>query len=149
MFHDKTEQLKKLEWERYRASHDSLTGLYNKEEFYRQVERLLKEYPDTEFYILCSNMKDFKFVNELFGMKKGNAILRKQAEQMKQIHGSFAKTVCARIQDDHFATCIPKVYFTKIRLLSRSAVCRKNLPTVCFIFTCISEYMKSPTEKSR
>lgn len=70
MFHDKTEQLKKLEWERYRASHDSLTGLYNKEEFYRRVERLLKEYPDTEFYILCSNMKDFKFVNELFGMKK-------------------------------------------------------------------------------
>ena len=26
------------------------------------------------------------------------------AEQMKQFHGSFAKTVCARIQDDHFAT---------------------------------------------
>ena len=27
-----------------------------------------------------------------------------QAEQMKQLHESFAKTVCARIQDDHFAT---------------------------------------------
>ena len=132
MFHDKTEQLKKLEWERYRASHDSLTGLYNKEEFYRRVERLLKEYPDTEFYILCSNMKDFKFVNELFGMKKGNAILRKQAEQMKQLHGSFAKTVCARIQDDHFATCIPKAYFDEDKIVEKIRNMQKEFTNSLF-----------------
>ena len=36
---------------------------------------------------MCSNIKDFKFVNELFGIEKGNEILKKQAEYMKNIIG--------------------------------------------------------------
>ena len=132
MFHDKTEQLRKLEWERYRASHDLLTGLYNKEEFYRQVEQLLKENPETDFYMLCSNMKDFKFINELYGIQKGNAILKKQADMMKQVHTPDKKAVCARMQDDRFATCIPKKEFCAEKIIGRIEEMQKQFTNSLF-----------------
>ena len=48
-----------------------LTGLLNKEQFYIETAKMIKEHIDTKYCIICSNIKDFKFVNELFGVEKG------------------------------------------------------------------------------
>ena len=109
IFNDRTEEVESLEYEKYRASHDMLTGLLNRDEFYVQASKLIQEHRDTKYCIVCSNVKDFKFVNELFGIEKGNEILKKQAEYMKEFTGEDA--IAARLHGDRFAMCMPKIRF--------------------------------------
>ena len=110
LFNDRTEEVELLKYENYRATHDMLTGLLNKEQFYyRNMLSMIKEHIDTKYCIICSNIKDFKFVNELFGVEKGNEILRKQAEYIKDF--ADEEVVAARLRGDRFAMCMPKVRF--------------------------------------
>lgn len=109
IFNDRTEDVVSLEHEKYRASHDTLTGLLNKEQFYIETAKLIKENRDVKYCLVCSNIKDFKFVNELFGIEKGNEILKKQAEYMKNIIGE--DSLAARLHADRFAICMPRIRF--------------------------------------
>lgn len=104
IFNDRTEEIASLEHEKYRASHDSLTGLLNREQFYSDTYKRIHEHPDTAYCIVCTNIRDFKFINELFGLEKGNDILLRQAELMCSYAGSDA--LCARLQGDRFAVCM-------------------------------------------
>lgn len=109
IFNDRTEDVVSLEHEKYRASHDILTGLLNKEQFYIETAKLIKENSDVKYCLVCSNIKDFKFVNELFGIEKGNEILKKQAEYMKNFIGE--DSLAARLHADRFAMCMPRIRF--------------------------------------
>lgn len=109
IFNDRTEDVVSLEHEKYRASHDILTGLLNKEQFYIETAKLIKENRDVKYCLVCSNIKDFKFVNELFGIEKGNEILKKQAEYMKNFMGE--DSLAARLHADRFAMCMPRIRF--------------------------------------
>ena len=109
IFNDRTEDVVSLEHEKYRASHDILTGLLNKEQFYIETAKLIKENRDVKYCLVCSNIKDFKFVNELFGIEKGNEILKKQAEYMKNFIGE--DSLAARLHADRFAMCMPRIRF--------------------------------------
>lgn len=109
IFNDRTEDVVSLEHEKYRASHDTLTGLLNKEQFYIETVKLIKENRDVKYCLVCSNIKDFKFVNELFGIEKGNEILKKQAEYMKNFIGE--DSLAARLHADRFAMCMPRIRF--------------------------------------
>ena len=109
IFNDRTEDVVSLEHEKYRASHDTLTGLLNKEQFYIETAKLIKENRDVKYCLVCSNIKDFKFVNELFGIEKGNEILKKQAEYMKNFIGE--DSLAARLHADRFAICMPRIRF--------------------------------------
>ena len=113
-FYDRTKEQEKLEYEQYRATHDSLTGMLNKEQFYKETYQLLHKYSDESFYILYTNIESFKFVNDIFGIAKGDEILCRQAESMEN-HGT-EKVLCARLQGDHFAMCIPKSDFSTERI---------------------------------
>lgn len=109
LLHDKTEDMERLERERYRATHDMLTGLYNREHFYESVQKRLEESPDHDYNIVCTNIKDFKLINDLFGTELGDAILVRMAEVMK---ASLPEgTICGRIGSDHFAFCVRKELF--------------------------------------
>ena len=109
IFNDRTEDVVSLEHEKYKASHDTLTGLLNKEQFYIETAKLIKENRDVKYCLVCSNIKDFKFVNELFGIEKGNEILKKQAEYMKNFIGE--DSLAARLHADRFAMCMPRIRF--------------------------------------
>ena len=109
IFNDRTDDVVSLEHEKYRASHDTLTGLLNKEQFYIETAKLIKENRDVKYCLVCSNIKDFKFVNELFGIEKGNEILKKQAEYMKNFIGE--DSLAARLHADRFAMCMPRIRF--------------------------------------
>ena len=112
--YDRTKEQEKLEYEQYRATHDNLTGLLNKEQFYEETDELLHTYSDETFYILYTNIEAFKLVNDIFGIAKGDEILCRQAESM----GNYGteKVVCARLQGDHFAMCIPESEFSTERI---------------------------------
>lgn len=103
---DRTQMYESLAREKYKATHDSLTGLLNREQFYVETAELLQKYPDTAFSILCSNIKDFKLVNDIFGIEKGNTVLLTQAKLMKNMESE--KVICSRITNDRFAICMPQ-----------------------------------------
>ena len=106
---DNTEKHFAFEKERYLATHDSLTGLYNKNYFAVKAAELLKATPDEDWLLLSSNIKDFKLINDLFGFKKGNEVLKMEADLLKEQCGEGI--VYGRIGGDKFAACIPKARF--------------------------------------
>ena len=114
VYNDRTQMYESWEKEKYKASHDSLTGLLNRDQFYEEVHDMVNKYPDTTFYLICSNIKDFKFINEIFGMEKGNQVLIKQAKLMAS--NPSERTICARLMNDHFALCLPREEFDEKRV---------------------------------
>ncbi|HAQ51314.1 MAG TPA: hypothetical protein DCR12_00935, partial [Lachnospiraceae bacterium] len=71
--------------EQYNATHDSLTGLYNKEYFYKRCEETLRDNPDVEYFMVSSDVLNFKLVNDLFGYAKGDELLCRIADKMREI----------------------------------------------------------------
>lgn len=106
---DTTEKHLAFEKERFLATHDTLTGLYNSNYFAVKVAETLKAKPDVEWLLLSSNVKDFKLVNDLFGLEKGNEVLKMEADLLRE-HCS-KDSVYGRIGGDKFAICIPKERF--------------------------------------
>ena len=106
---DNTEKHLALEQERYLATHDKLTGLYNKSHFAVKSAEILKSHPDEEWLLLSSNIKDFKLINDLFGMEKGNEVLKMEAGLLKE--RCRDGIVYGRIGGDKFAVCMPKARF--------------------------------------
>ena len=88
--------------------------MLNKEQFYEETYQLLHKYSDESFYILYTNIESFKFVNDIFGIAKGDEILCRHAASMES-YGT-EKVLCARIQGDHFAMCIPESEFSTERI---------------------------------
>lgn len=113
---DISEVIAKLEREKYKASHDSLTGLLNREQFYEETRKILRNNPDRKYSIICSNIRDFKFINELFGIEKGNKVLIRQSELMKEYQHNG--DLCARMQNDRFAMLVPSDHKIEEHIIS-------------------------------
>lgn len=95
----------------YRANYDPLTGVYNRERFYEEVARTLKENPDTAYCMVCSDIKDFKLVNELYGEATGDKILLQIVAFVKE--KLTENSVFGRLGGDKFALCMPKDSFSE------------------------------------
>ncbi len=109
-FTDKTEELLMFEQQRYQATHDGLTGIYNRERFFREAEKRKNEFPNIPWMILVSNIRDFRLVNELFGEEVGDAILVREAENFRKY--AHRSSLYGRIMDDRFALLMDKRYFS-------------------------------------
>lgn len=69
------------------AKHDRLTGLYNREEFEKQlVYRMqwIKQHPKYMLIYLMIDLDDFKKINDLKGHKEGDRILKNVANSLKK-----------------------------------------------------------------
>lgn len=108
-YDDRTGEIKRFKREQFIATHDSFTGLYNKDEFCKKVRDMLMMEPEVPRYMLCSNIKDFKLVNDLFGIEKGNEVILKQAEYIEKF--ATQGNVYGRIGGDKFAMCMPIANF--------------------------------------
>lgn len=116
LIHDKTEEHNLLTAENYRANHDKLTGLYNKDHFYEVVEKLMNDNPTEKYIIIVTDVKNFKLVNDVFGVEEGDRLLKKISEITKNLGEKFS--VFARLTGDRFAICMPKRRYSEENLLS-------------------------------
>ena len=91
---------------RYLETHDELTGLYNIKRFYEKVNEITNKYPDDKFVIMIFNISRFKVVNDMFGRKMGDAILKQISENC--LAQCSDKRVYARVESDNFITLCPK-----------------------------------------
>lgn len=103
---DITKEYEKQLRDRFKASHDSLTGLYNKEYFYAKCEQVLENNPDETYLMIASDVLKFKLVNDLFGHDKGDELLCRIADEMRKTCGDY--DVFGRIGNDKFAIMMPK-----------------------------------------
>lgn len=110
---DRTEDYRELEMERYSATHDYLTDIYNRERFFERVEALLKSGPEVKRVIVCIDVKDFKVVNDLFGEETGNRILKRIAGLMRR--DASSGTLYGRLEGDRFAMCMREEDFIEER----------------------------------
>lgn len=81
--------------------YDQLTKLYSREFFYQQVSRILVKYPDQKFDIICTDIENFKMINERYGEEKGDELLCYLAKRIRKSLSDIE--ICGRIGADSFA----------------------------------------------
>lgn len=91
------------------AEYDSLTGLYSREGFFEKAKEKIRRNPNKKWYMVCTDIRNFKLANDLFGEEMGNKVLTDQAKRL--IQGTCDEGICGRIAGDRFAMLIPKASF--------------------------------------
>ena len=85
----------------YNASHDSLTGLVNRREFYSRLEFALDTpTPDNGLFLALIDLERLKIVNETAGHIAGDALLAALASQLDESLGG--ELYLARVGGDEF-----------------------------------------------
>lgn len=86
------------------SHHDSLTGLYNRAYFEKEINRLSRLEAGTAGIILC-DLDGLKMINDTLGHSMGDEVLRAVASVLQR---SFASDdMVARIGGDEFAVILP------------------------------------------
>ncbi|MBR3277526.1 MAG: EAL domain-containing protein [Lachnospiraceae bacterium] len=106
---DITEEQLRIRKELFEASHDRLTGLYNKDQLFKIIRQTVDVHKDTGYMVLYVNIRNFKVVNDIFGNDFGDYAIRCFAEKMKEIFSKRA--VYGRLSGANFGILIPKDEF--------------------------------------
>ena len=110
-FYDVTGDFIAYEEEKYRSTHDSLTGALNREAFFEEVRNILDEYPNVEYVMVCCNIKGFKLINDMFGVEEADRLLIRCADTIREKIQKGA--TFARLEADRFAVLMPKSRYTE------------------------------------
>lgn len=106
----KQEQLAKESFEsEQKAMHDSLTGLYNRLYFERQLPIYIEKAKDSnhKLGLLFIDLDEFKKINDTYGHDLGDYVLKFIAEDISSILGD--KGMAARIGGDEFVIVMPHI----------------------------------------
>ncbi|MFL9913402.1 EAL domain-containing protein [Paraburkholderia sp. RL17-337-BIB-A] len=106
VFRDVSQQRQLIQEMTYRATHDTLTGLFNRDEFERRLQLALTSahQGETEYALMYIDLDQFKLVNDAGGHAAGDQLL-------KQVVGLISKLVrksdtFARLGGDEFGLII-------------------------------------------
>lgn len=89
------------------SERDSVTGLYTKFKFYQEVRLLLIEAKEETFAFVRIDIDRFKMINNFYGIKEGDKVLRSVAKELNRIATVFEKFVYGRLENDVFGVCLP------------------------------------------
>lgn len=88
------------------AERDLLTGVYNKDEFYRRADEMLTKEPQGKFFIISVDVERFKLVNDLFGADEGDKLLKYIAKLL--LMSVSEDGLCGKLSGDIFLALIPQ-----------------------------------------
>ena len=80
---------------------DRLTGVYGKEFFYQKAAEILRRNPGKAYDVICSDIENFKLINDVFGTAAGDDLLRGIAGLYGKLIGDAG--ICGRLNADQFA----------------------------------------------
>lgn len=95
---------KRLVSEQYLTHHDKLTGLYNLSGLYSESEKLLRDNPDEKYVIAVSDIRGFKFINEMYGKESADDILVNIADHFRELMPE--NCVYGRLGGDRFGIMV-------------------------------------------
>lgn len=88
---------------------DALTGLYSRNAFFEKANEMIMKH-EAGYYVIASyDVENFKVINDQYGNKKGDEVLRGIADVFRS---GFEKGggICARITADDFAVLYPQSF---------------------------------------
>lgn len=115
---ERTEEIQTLLQERYAATHDALTGLYNREYFYKQAKRCLQLHPDERYLMICSDVQNFKMINDIFGRETADRLLVNIADTLRG--QAIGGEIYGRLVNDQFALMMRKRDYREMKLTGQS-----------------------------
>jgi diguanylate cyclase (GGDEF)-like protein/PAS domain S-box-containing protein len=107
IFHDVTEQRRMGHEMSFRATHDELTGLYNRAEFDKRLSRVLAEAQqddNTHHALMYIDLDQFKLVNDACGHSVGDQLLCKVTAMLQACVRS--RDILARLGGDEFGVIL-------------------------------------------
>ena len=90
----------------YIADYDQLTGIYSREKYNIETRKMLDRYSDEQFAFLKIDINNFSMINSFYGEFKGDDILKKVAEKLKQFSLEFKHCTFGRLESDIFVMCV-------------------------------------------
>lgn len=107
---------------------DELTGLLNYEAFLTVIKKVIDIFGGQHnLAVICSDISDFRHINDTFGYKEGNNMLRQLAQSLKE--QSFC--LCAsRIFSDKFAYLIDASGLSTDEIIARTESFNANFSSV-------------------
>ena len=84
---------------------DTLTGLYNREYFFRYAEQYDQFHPEVETDAVIIDINHFRLINERFGTNYGNEVLRCVANELLSAVREAGGIVCRSEADTFMAYC--------------------------------------------
>ncbi|MEO0443597.1 MAG: EAL domain-containing protein, partial [Pseudomonadota bacterium] len=106
---EKQAQIKRLEWQ---SQHDSLTGLVNRSEMEKRLERtiLSSKRENTESSLLYMDLDQFKVINDTCGHLAGDHLLQQLSQLLMEVIRS--RDTLARLGGDEFALLLDKCHLS-------------------------------------
>lgn len=104
---DIDEEFKEKEQLIRQSREDSLTGLLNKQAFYKEASAYLKKHPDTHTAAVFLDLDNFKLINDMLGHMAGDQAIRETGEKLWRI---FRKNdIIARFGGDEFCILVKDI----------------------------------------
>ena len=115
-YHELSEKLS------YQASHDTLTGLINRREFERRVQRVISatRVPQTQHGLCYMDLDQFKIVNDTCGHIAGDELLRQIGVVLKRTVRK--RDTIARLGGDEFAVLMEHCPLENARQVAKSLI---------------------------
>lgn len=140
--------MKRKEEIKYLSYHDQLTGLYNRRFFEEELSRL-----DTSrnlpLSLLVVDINGLKLVNDAFGHKMGDELLRKAAEVLQS--ACRKGEIIARLGGDEFIILLPSTNSAEVEEISKRILKRARevqMGPVLFSISLGYDVKNSPDEKT-
>lgn len=108
---DKTKDILELEKERYEARHDKLTGIYNKDYLYSEVNSRVQS-NNKNYTVVYLDISDFKLINDVYGYSFGDLVLKSVAEDLRRVLTPLDDCLFGRIHGDVFGLCLSEDCFS-------------------------------------
>ena len=86
------------------AYYDPLTGIPNRNYFMEEGARMLRKNRDSSFYMIVVDIDRFKFVNDVYGAKLSDELLRWVADSLREELGEEA--LISRLGSDEFGVLV-------------------------------------------
>ena len=84
---------------------DPLTGLYNREYFYRYAEQFDNYHRDLDMDAIVVDVNHFHMINERFGNAYGDEVLRRIGQRVRDLVSDTGGIVCRREADTFLVYC--------------------------------------------
>lgn len=107
-------QLYTLQQLRYLAEFDELTGIYNKNKFYKSTREMLLANPGADFVLIRFDVDRFQLINSFFGTQEGDRLLKYIAKMLSGYVSDKQPSAYGRIEADVFCLCFPSSYMADI-----------------------------------